>query len=77
MGIVLKILKINGERTEKVENYTTSYSYDFLYPNGTTRDVKKFYLFPLGARIVTQVASIEYVKENAADVVHYNKWRDI
>lgn len=77
MGIVIKIIKVNGAKTEKVINYTAHYWDAYLYPDGTTREVKKLFFFPPKIKTITQISEIHYHLDGVVDIWHVNKWTDI
>lgn len=77
MGIILKVIKISGEKTKMVHNYTMYFWNNFLYPEETTREVKKLYFFPLRIKTVIQSAQIIRRIDGVVDVWYVNKWVDL
>ncbi|MBS3151033.1 hypothetical protein J4443_01490 [Candidatus Woesearchaeota archaeon] len=79
MNLLTKVLEIHGEKNR--------YVYDggggrYLYPSGTTRIVRKYFLFPRdinGTLVrwghkIEQVASISTISSD--DPLYHNEWRD-
>ena len=76
-GIILKTLKVYGERTQEVENYLAGYQMDNIYPKDTKRIVKKLCFFPPKIKKIVQKCTVETQLEGAADIFYYNKWYDL
>jgi hypothetical protein len=75
-SIVLKTLKVYGERTQTVENCSGNYQMDNIYPKNTKRIVKKLCFFPLKIKDVVQKCTVE-IHKDTSDLYYYNKWHDL
>ena len=81
MGLLTKVLEVNGERSE--EFYDGLVGMIYLFPRGTTRTVRTYFLIPRkidgkyikGKCTLEQVADIESTHGTDANV-HYNTWRN-
>jgi hypothetical protein len=83
MALLTKIIKTFGESTEK-HDYPFG-GFNFVYPKGTKRIVKKFFLFSeiidktkvKGSWIIEQTAKVEsMVDTGGSPPIWYNKWTD-
>ncbi len=82
MGLLTKVLKVDGERSFKGDHFL--FGEINLYPEGTKRIVKKYFLFPRkinevkveGSWIVEQEASVE-INSGSDGRNHYNSWKNI
>ena len=77
MSITLKIIKVYGEKTEKVENYLGKSEEGYIYPKNTRRVIRRLCIFPPRIKEVVQKCTIETAMEGVADIIYYNKWHDI
>ena len=83
MGLITKVLKVDGEKTVEREGLNQTFH---LYPGGTRRIVKKYFLRTRniegtevkGNWILEQEASIKRC-ESPADggIIYYNDWKNI
>ncbi len=80
MGLLTKIIKTFGEPTEI---HKDTFGDKNLYPEGTKRLVKKFFLFPQkidgtkveGSWIVEQIAGVGYYGGGDGVVRYTNSWK--
>jgi hypothetical protein len=77
----VEVLKVDGKRTEKVRD---SFGEDLLYPEGTQRLVKKYFLFTreIEGRLVRGYWTIKQNCEVKFDTdgptyLYYNQWKDV
>jgi hypothetical protein len=77
MSITLKVIKVYGEKTEKVEDYLGETKENYIYPKNTKRVIRRLCIFPPKIKEVVQKCTIETALDGVVDIIHYNKWHDI